>query len=1188
MTINVYAIAAGIGGWTVIDGLRAAALDEAADEFTARFTDQSDPAVRKAMWDAYRHTYVSGRLIQWGLPEDFVHLLGTVREIPQKFTSPADANMDLFNNEFGRTLGATTPSQAALALAVEDAVRDEDVIVYKDADPRLYLGGDPPVSLSDIDELEGAPASLAYDPEEPAGTPLNAEIPNWLPDVYGPFQDSQQQASPLIIDLDNDGVEATAFNASTTTTFFDVDNDGFREQTAWVEADDGLLARDLNNNGVIDDSSELFGSATVDGFALLAVLDTNGDHVIDANDADFSDLVIWKDTNGDAYTQDGELQSLDYWGITSISLAGIAEGSGTINGNPVSHSSTVTITSGATRSIKDVWFVHDNVNSYYDGEYELDIRALFLPTLRGFGEIPDLYIAMSLDEDLLDLVRDLYANWSMASFDPAEDVDAAIEAILLRWAGVHDVAPLSRQHANESVYIVIDSRHLAFLEKFLGESYSNPANPTDTPWTTAYLTLQGAWFAALDQLKAHLFVQLGAAAIFEDDVTYNPWAGDLDGDLSLSESAVEDLVDYATATGVDTEGYWRDVAKFIDHTVGISNLSVTEIGWLDDAVYASDPTLTWDDVKAPVYPSGMLNYGTSGVDNITGTDYDDDLYGQAGNDTISGGGGDDEIYGGNDNDTLSGGDGNDMLQGADGNDVLGGGLGSNNLVGGAGNDSYIYEGGDDLIDEYAGTDTIFLPDGVAPSDVLMFRRSDATTDLFLSIADAGVIRIGGQFLSSMYWVETLDFYDPLDGTINLTDLAQITTYGGEGDDSIYGVTTTTSKSDVIFGGSGNDYIDAGYGNDEIDGGVGNDDLYGGDGNDTYTMSAGFDFLMDSDGTDVIVIPEEYGVDDVYLIRLPSNYGLNMQIQVQALGQTTVHSQFGSHPVEQIVFANGVDSAITLSTYTFDVVGTSGNDTMNGLTTYGSPDETFYGYAGNDAIFAGSGNDVIYGGDGNDTLYGDDGDDIIDGGAGNDTIRGEAGIDTVTYASASAGVNVSLAVTSAQVTGGSGTDTIRYVENLTGSDFDDLLIGNSGDNVIVGGSGNDVIEGGVGNDTLNGGDGNDVLYGEGGLDTLTGGLGADIFVFQSASAYSNIDTVSDFDTSQGDALNLVDLLGDYDPLTDAITDFVELATSGSNTTVSIDRDGTGTTYGFTQIATLTGVTGLTDEAALVTNGNLIVA
>lgn len=90
-------------------------------------------------------------------------------------------------------------------------------------------------------------------PPTPPGSMSDAPpIPSWLPDVSEPFNDGQQAASPLIIDLDNDGVEATAFNASTTETFFDIDGDGFREQTAWVGADDGLLVRDLNANGLID------------------------------------------------------------------------------------------------------------------------------------------------------------------------------------------------------------------------------------------------------------------------------------------------------------------------------------------------------------------------------------------------------------------------------------------------------------------------------------------------------------------------------------------------------------------------------------------------------------------------------------------------------------------------------------------------------------------------------------------------------------------------------------------------------------------------------------------------------------------------------------------------------------------------------------------------------------------------
>jgi hypothetical protein len=63
---------------------------------------------------------------------------------------------------------------------------------------------------------------------------------------------------------------------------------------------------------------------------------------------------------------------------------------------------------------------------------------------------------------------------------------------------------------------------------------------------------------------------------------------------------------------------------------------------------------------------------------------------------------------------------------------------------------------------------------------------------------------------------------------------------------------------------------------------------------------------------------------------------------------------------------------------------------------------------------------------------------------------------------------------------------------------------------------------------------------------------------------------------------------YNHDADPITDWVEITTSGSDSVVKIDRDGTGGTYSMTQVATLQGITGLTDEAALVTSGNLLAA
>ncbi len=60
---------------------------------------------------------------------------------------------------------------------------------------------------------------------------------------------------------------------------------------------------------------------------------------------------------------------------------------------------------------------------------------------------------------------------------------------------------------------------------------------------------------------------------------------------------------------------------------------------------------------------------------------------------------------------------------------------------------------------------------------------------------------------------------------------------------------------------------------------------------------------------------------------------------------------------------------------------------------------------------------------------------------------------------------------------------------------------------------------------------------------------------------------------------------YDPLTDALTNFVEITDSGSHSLLKVDVDGGADN--FVQIATLKNIIGLTDEDAIEAAGNLIV-
>jgi RTX calcium-binding nonapeptide repeat (4 copies)/Protein of unknown function (DUF2974) len=76
------------------------------------------------------------------------------------------------------------------------------------------------------------------------------------PQDPGPGDGGDPYGSPLVLDLDGDGLEITNTGSG---VYFDIDNDGLREFTNWVAPDDGLLAFDANGDGVINNASELFG-----------------------------------------------------------------------------------------------------------------------------------------------------------------------------------------------------------------------------------------------------------------------------------------------------------------------------------------------------------------------------------------------------------------------------------------------------------------------------------------------------------------------------------------------------------------------------------------------------------------------------------------------------------------------------------------------------------------------------------------------------------------------------------------------------------------------------------------------------------------------------------------------------------------------------------------------------------------
>jgi Ca2+-binding RTX toxin-like protein len=130
-------------------------------------------------------------------------------------------------------------------------------------------------------------------------------------------------------------------------------------------------------------------------------------------------------------------------------------------------------------------------------------------------------------------------------------------------------------------------------------------------------------------------------------------------------------------------------------------------------------------------------------------------------------------------------------------------------------------------------------------------------------------------------------------------------------------------------------------------------------------------------------------------------------------------------------------------------------------------ENVIGGSGNDVLTGDAGANQLFGGAGDDTLKGNGGGDLLDGGAGSDTVdySGSKALEVQLNGAADAKVSI----------GGVVTDTLRNVENIIGTAFDDRVIGDSQDNTFIAGAGDDFFMGGAGAD---------FFEGSGGIDTVS--------------------------------------------------------------------------------------------------------
>jgi len=536
------------------------------------------------------------------------------------------------------------------------------------------------------------------------------------------------------------------------------------------------------------------------------------------------------------------------------------------------------------------------------------------------------------------------------------------------------------------------------------------------------------------------------------------------------------------------------------------------------------------------------------IEGARGTEHNDVFIGTDEISNFEGLGGDDILIGGSRDDFFNPGAGNDFADGSGPNDADVIHYYEENSATPQQHGIVVVQDGDNsgtIIDPWGDTDTFLNIESIRGTDFADSFTGAGGRDRYIGADGADSFDGGGNFDELDYFWENnvqthshgiiANLSGEALGPIEIENLSVAGIGAGEIIDT-YGETDTVASIEGITGTIRQDYIAGSEADNVFQGEEGDDVLIGNGGNDELIGDAGADILDGGEGNDQV----NYRAETAHFKHLPGAHGVIVNLSSEMLEGVSV----AGIATTDVAAGTAIDTHGELDQLSSieRINGSEHDDLIVG----GNQRDELHGREGNDELRGGRGEDELQGGAGDDLLVGGGADDFdadfFVGGRGDDTIVGgenanehnrvqyngetewgdnDPGMHGVIVNLSNAALEgVSVAgIATTDVAAGTAidsygdTDTLINIQNVDGTEYDDILVGDDTRNDLNGRAGNDQLFGGLDEDDLKGGAGDDLLVGGGAddfsADFFVGGRGNDTLIGgENANEYNRVQYIGE--------------------------------------------------------------------------------